>query len=89
MKNYKFKIGEWVSAEQIIEFRRNKGNRELVKIKKSICGQIVGGCYRKEGQIEWDEGYQYFVQTKTHFLYQVRLGFANKPILVHEDDLAP
>jgi hypothetical protein len=94
----KFKIGDWVKSKHYSEIVYEGNKRCLFIYSKSeeFVGQICGAVYRKVGKKtlgtsstiglfafeEYDP--PYFDVEKTYFLYQIRIGFTNKPIEVLE-----
>uniref|UniRef100_A0A6M3XZT7 Uncharacterized protein n=1 Tax=viral metagenome TaxID=1070528 RepID=A0A6M3XZT7_9ZZZZ len=101
-KQPKFKIGDWVEFRyeaKILTEEKIVGSGRLYKrmiVRKSVSkkiGQIVGAIYRFDGEVTPQSGsyddYEpgYLQVNKSNLLWQVRIGYLNKPHEVFEEDL--
>lgn len=90
-----FPIGTFIESNFEVKFEYTKDNlRYAYRVCKNIYGQITGGHYKQIGKV-WPssggptffgEDYEYepaYLEVQgTIFLYEVRIGFTNSPILV-------
>jgi len=97
MKKYKYKIGDWVEVEAIVNFYYDGGNqRQIQRISKIFIGQVCGIRNRFLGKyIGGDSsGYSlddydpaYLEVDKTIEVYLVTEGMMNKPHMVLEEGM--
>jgi len=97
--NNQFDIGDFVIVKtQTIKRRSNKKVTWIdSKYSKPRLGRIVGLCRRFDGDIEigpWVKDYddswdapRYLNCTKENILYEIRLGWFNKPIYVQLENM--
>lgn len=91
-RQVKFAIGEHVRAKTTIlgyGMGENDYYRKVLLEGPTVEGVIIGGCHRSTGTREgggWDEP-PYLAIDKTHFFYEIRTGFTNKPVLAKEEDI--
>lgn len=91
----KFQIGDWVKSNAHYTKYKLAATSGWVRtvIEKPVEGRIVGGCWKQSGVIRgghvWEDAYEgrYLEVKETHFMYEVREGFTNKPKYVAENDL--
>lgn len=62
------------------------------KLRKSILGVIIGGRYFRDGELKYDNNYEYFggckfIPKKSVFVYEVKYGFLNKSVFVLPEDI--
>jgi len=91
----KFQIGDWVKSDaHYTKYRLAATSGWVRKVtEKPIVGRITGGCWKHSGITRggngWEEDYEgrYLEVKETHFLYEVKEGFTNKPKYVAEEDI--
>ena len=100
MNTAAFKIGESIHVINKVTFkskREDSGQYYRITEKSPVnkTGVIIGGAIRRTGKVVAGGGHYddydpaYLTDIKSVFVYQVRLGFINKPIEVLEDDMVP
>lgn len=95
MSKPKFQIGDWVRSDAHYTKYRLAATSGWVRTvtEKPIVGRIVGGCWKQSGVLRGGCGYgedyegKYLEVKETHFLFEVKEGFTNKPKYVAEDDI--
>ena len=84
MKKPRFKIGEWVRAENTVKFDYN-GQDERIPIKQDgINGVVVGATTRFVGR---GNGYGKLYIEKALLVWQIRQGYSNKPYEALDEDV--
>lgn len=92
----KYKIGTKVFFKDVIFYYHNKNRIFEVQDKKRL-GIIVGGTYKCTGtgniNSEINEltgrycSYNYLIIDKKYFVYLIRTGFINKPLMAFENNI--
>ena len=84
MKKPRFKIGEWVRAENTVKFDYNINNERIPIKQDSVNGVIVGATTRFVGK---GNGYGKLYIEKALLVWQIRQGYSNKPYEALDEDV--
>ena len=97
-KEYKFKIGDWVETKKILyDYKQSETNeggyitrsfRKFNTTQIKILGQICGMKRLHFGEYKFDvDGQKYLDIDQTKYVYLIREGMINKPIMALEEDI--